>query len=133
MLEDIKLYGRRRTLSGIVILIFLVFLARLYQLQLIYQEEYGKKSEENSIRTIPKEPVRGYMIDRLGRLEHPTLAICGRRDLLTPTKFSRELAEAMPNARDLALAYSGHAVMAERPERFNQVVLHFLDEERGAS
>lgn len=69
---------------------------------------------------------------RLGRLAHPTLAICGRRDLLTPTKFSREIAEAMPNARDLALAYSSHAVMAERPERFNQVVLNFLDEERTA-
>lgn len=72
-------------------------------------------------------------LDRLGRLAHPTLAICGRRDALTPSKFSREIAEAMPNARDLALAYSGHAVMAERPERFNQVVLNFLDEERGSS
>ena len=71
-------------------------------------------------------------LDRLPGLAHPTLAICGRRDLLTPTKFSREIAEAMPNARDVALAYSGHAVMAERPERFNQVVLHFLDEGRGA-
>ncbi|MBY0395566.1 MAG: alpha/beta hydrolase [Thermoleophilia bacterium] len=71
-------------------------------------------------------------LDRLARLAHPTLAICGRRDLLTPTKFSREIAEAMPNARDLALAYSGHAVMAERPERFNQVVLNFLDEERAS-
>jgi pimeloyl-ACP methyl ester carboxylesterase len=68
-------------------------------------------------------------LDRLARLDHPTLAICGRRDLLSPTRFSREIAEAMPNARDLALAYSGHAVMAERPERFNQVVLHFLDGE----
>jgi pimeloyl-ACP methyl ester carboxylesterase len=69
-------------------------------------------------------------LDRLARLEHPTLAICGRKDRLTPIKFSREIAEAMPNARDLALAYSGHAVMAERPERFNQIVLHFLDEGR---
>lgn len=66
-------------------------------------------------------------LERLSGLAHPTLAICGRRDLLTPSKFSRELAEAMPGARDVALAYSGHAVMAERPERFNQVVLHFLD------
>jgi 3-oxoadipate enol-lactonase len=64
---------------------------------------------------------------RLARLAHPTLALCGRKDLLTPSKFSREIAEAMPNARDVALAYSGHAVMAERPERFNQVVLNFLD------
>jgi len=70
-------------------------------------------------------------LDRLPRLAHPTLALCGRRDLLTPSKFSRQITEAMPNARDLALAYSGHAVMAERPERFNQVVLHFFDEGRG--
>jgi len=70
-------------------------------------------------------------LDRLRQLTHPTLALCGRRDLLTPSKFSRQIAEAMPNARDLSLAYSGHAVMAERPERFNQVVLNFLDEDRG--
>ncbi len=72
-------------------------------------------------------------LDRLPRLAHPTLAVCGRNDLLTPSKFSRQIAEAMPNARDLALAYGGHAVMAERPERFNQVVLHFLDEDRGTT
>src|SRR5262245_8163679 len=66
--DDFTVYSRRRILSGIVVLVFLVFLGRLYQLQLFYQEEYGKKSEENSIRTISKEPVRGYMIDRAGRL-----------------------------------------------------------------
>lgn len=69
-------------------------------------------------------------LDRLPRLLHPTLALCGRRDQLTPSKFSRQIADAMPNARDVSLAYSGHAVMAERPERFNQVVLNFLDESR---
>ena len=42
----------------------LLFLGRLYQLQMIYSDEYGKKSEENSVRVIPKEPVRGYMYDR---------------------------------------------------------------------
>jgi len=31
-------------------------------------------------------------------------------------------------ARDVALAYGAHAVMLERPERFNEVVTHFLDE-----
>jgi 3-oxoadipate enol-lactonase len=61
-------------------------------------------------------------------LEHSTLVLCGRRDLLTPPKFSREISEAMPNARDVALSYSGHAVMAERPRRFNEIVEHFLDE-----
>ena len=67
-------------------------------------------------------------LDRLSTLANPTLAICGRRDLLTPTKFNREIADVMPNARHVALSYAGHAAMAERPERFNQVALHFLDE-----
>ena len=70
---------------------------------------------------------------RLPALAHPTLAVCGRRDLLTPAKFSRQIAEAMPNARDLSLAYSGHAVMAERPERLNQVVVNFLDDVHGGA
>lgn len=66
--DDIYLYRKRRTLLVAVTLIFLVFFARLYQLQLIYSEEYGRKSEENSIRTIPRYPVRGYLYDRTGRL-----------------------------------------------------------------
>jgi penicillin-binding protein 2 len=66
--DDIALYTRRSILSRIIVVVFLLFLGRLYQLQLLYQEEYGKKSEENSIRTIPRDPVRGYMIDRTGHL-----------------------------------------------------------------
>lgn len=66
--DDIYLYRKRRTLLVVVTLVFLVFFARLYQLQLIYSEEYGRKSEENSIRTIPRYPVRGYLYDRTGRL-----------------------------------------------------------------
>lgn len=66
--DDIFIYRRRRMLLLIVSAVFLVFLARLYQLQMIYSEEYGKKSEENSIRTIPRDPVRGYLYDRTGRL-----------------------------------------------------------------
>ena len=67
-IEDINIYTKRTTLYTIFGFVFLVFVARLYQLQMIYQPEYGKKSEENSIRTIPIEPVRGYMYDRAGRL-----------------------------------------------------------------
>lgn len=63
-LEDINIYTKRTTMYVGIAVLFLLFSARLYQLQLIYQPEYGKKSEENSIRTIPKEPVRGYMYDR---------------------------------------------------------------------
>ena len=66
--DDIEIYGKRRAMYFIVTLIFLLYLGRLYQLQLIYRDEYGKKSEENSIRTIPREPVRGTIFDRNGTL-----------------------------------------------------------------
>jgi penicillin-binding protein 2 len=66
--EDIYAYSKRRVLHAVVALLFLLFIGRLYQLQLIYRDVYGKKSDENSLRTIPKEPVRGNMYDRTGRL-----------------------------------------------------------------
>ena len=66
--EDINIYGKRQVINLVIVLIFLLFVGRLYQLQLIYQPEYGKKSDENSIRTIPREPIRGNMYDRTGRL-----------------------------------------------------------------
>jgi len=66
--DDIALYGKRRMMFAVIGLLSLLYLGRLYQLQLIYSEEYGRQSEENSIRTIPVEPVRGTMTDRRGTL-----------------------------------------------------------------
>jgi pimeloyl-ACP methyl ester carboxylesterase len=67
---------------------------------------------------------------RLGELENPCLILCGRHDLLTPPKLHRELASAIPKARLVTLGFGGHLVMVESAERFNQVVLQFLDDER---
>ncbi|MGD1046107.1 MAG: penicillin-binding protein 2 [Bacteroidota bacterium] len=55
-------------LTIVIVLAFGFLLLRLYQLQLLYHTEFGKKSDENSVRTIIKEPVRGYIFDRNGRL-----------------------------------------------------------------
>lgn len=62
--DDIHVYQKRRVLTVVVALTCLVFLGRLYQLQLIYKDEYGRKSEENSVRVLLRDPVRGYMHDR---------------------------------------------------------------------
>ena len=66
--EEFGSARRKNILLGILSLGLLILLGRLYQLQYIYRDEYGKKSEENSIRTIVKEPVRGYVYDRKGTL-----------------------------------------------------------------
>jgi penicillin-binding protein 2 len=59
---------RRRTLIIVVFVMFAVLMLRLYQLQLLYHVELDKKSEENSVRALVKDPVRGYLYDRYGKL-----------------------------------------------------------------
>ena len=69
--------------------------------------------------------------DTAGRLENitaPTLVLCGRQDQLTPPKFHRELADAIPGSRLVVIDFGAHLVMAESAVRFNQVVAQFLDE-----
>lgn len=70
MIHD-ELFGspeRRRTLTIVVLAMFVALMLRLYQLQLLYHVELDKKSEENSVRALVKDPVRGYMYDRHGKL-----------------------------------------------------------------
>ncbi|MCX6122276.1 MAG: penicillin-binding protein 2 [Ignavibacteriales bacterium] len=66
--EEIGAPLRKRVLTIIIVSAFVFLVLRLYQLQLLYHTEFGRKSDENSVRTIIKEPVRGYMFDRNGLL-----------------------------------------------------------------
>ena len=68
--------------------------------------------------------------DRLRQIPQRTLVVCGRHDALTPPRFSRELADDLPNAELVTLHYGAHLVMMESAERFNRVVLQFLADDR---
>lgn len=68
LLDDIQVYRKRQVLYLIFGFLFGVLVVRLIQLQWLYGERYGQQAEENSVRIIPKEPIRGYMYDRNGRL-----------------------------------------------------------------
>lgn len=61
-------FSRRNAFNGFITIVTIIFLGRLYQLQLVEQTEYGKKSEENSIQPITQEPIRGFLFDRNGTL-----------------------------------------------------------------
>ena len=45
----------------------------------------------------------------------PTTIICGDRDLLTPVRLSRRMAQAVPASRLVEVPDAGHLVMIERP------------------
>jgi penicillin-binding protein 2 len=67
-INELDSTSRRHFLVLVIILAFVILFLRLSQLQLLSHLEFGKKSEENSVRVIVKEPVRGYIFDRTGRL-----------------------------------------------------------------
>lgn len=101
--DDIHVYQKRRVLYAVIALIFLVFLARLFQLQMIYKDEYGKKSEENSVRIITREPVRGYIRDRNNVLvvdNHPSFSVT-----IMPYEFDKRSIPYLSRLLSLDSAY----------------------------
>jgi pimeloyl-ACP methyl ester carboxylesterase len=66
--------------------------------------------------------------DRLGEIVCPTLIVWGERDRMVPVRDADELERAIPGARKVIFADTGHVAMLERPERFNAVVDEFLSD-----
>jgi pimeloyl-ACP methyl ester carboxylesterase len=67
-------------------------------------------------------------IGRLGELRAPTLLILGSRDVPDIHRIVDTLARSLPSAKRVLFPGSGHMVNLEQPERFNRVVLQFLQE-----
>ncbi len=66
---------------------------------------------------------------RLPELTIPILLIWGMRDRFSPYEYGLQLKEMLPNLSGFhAFENSGHAVMYDESERFNQTVLQFLSE-----
>ncbi len=85
--------SRKVAFTAVVIIAFAVLLGRLIQLQVLYQDVYGKKSEENSIRPIARDPIRGCVYDRHGKLlvdNRPSYAVT-----VTPSEFHESTIPAL--------------------------------------
>jgi pimeloyl-ACP methyl ester carboxylesterase len=68
-------------------------------------------------------------LDRLGGLSCPVHVVAGAEDILTPLRFSRQIADAIPGARLTVLPHVGHGMFWETPEAFNAALLDFLAEQ----
>lgn len=62
----------------------------------------------------------------LARIRVPVLVVSAARDLLITPVHSRELLDAIPGAKSVVLE-AGHALAAERPAEWAEVVRDFLD------
>lgn len=68
--------------------------------------------------------------DRLADIHCPTLVVVGKEDLLTPVRFSEQLAQGIPNAELAILEQGGHGFVVESADTVAKVMLDFLAEHR---
>lgn len=88
---------------------------------------------ETQIRTTVEQwdaDLRHDALDRLARIDAPTLVIAGEQDVVTPPWQCQAVAERIPGAGYELVTGPGssHALMMERPEDFAGLVLRFLRE-----
>ena len=109
MKRDFNLEKRKYVLGGSVVLVVLVFLVRLFMLQ-IMSEDYKKNADSNAFLNKTQYPSRGVMYDRNGNLlvynqpaydvtmvmkeiEHlDTLDLCNTLNI-TPEYFKKRIKE----------------------------------------
>jgi pimeloyl-ACP methyl ester carboxylesterase len=78
----------------------------------------------------PLAPMRPPAIERLAEVSVPTLVILGERDHPDFHGIARLLASGIPHAEPHTLAGAGHMSNMDAPEKFNSVLLDFLDRHR---
>ena len=64
---------------------------------------------------------------QLSQLKAPTLVVFGTRDRMIPPEMGHFYKELMPNCHLVFVYDAGHAIGAERPEAFVEVVADFLE------
>jgi pimeloyl-ACP methyl ester carboxylesterase len=62
----------------------------------------------------------------LGRIQLPTLVVCGTEDRITPPAQSHALAQGIAGARLVLIERAGHFPMLEQPQAFNAALRDFL-------
>jgi pimeloyl-ACP methyl ester carboxylesterase len=71
----------------------------------------------------------GYdFLDRLDRVEVPTLIVWGRDDRVIPSADALEFEHHLSDSRLVVFDRCGHVPMAERPVRFNRLLDQFVAE-----
>jgi pimeloyl-ACP methyl ester carboxylesterase len=61
----------------------------------------------------------------IGKINVPTLVLCGSEDKMTPTDLSRGIAAGINGAQLCLIAGAGHMVMLEAPAEFNMALSKF--------
>lgn len=67
-----------------------------------------------------------HILDRLGELEAPILAVWGKDDLVIPPIREEDVLRVAPESTIRVLPQCGHWPQMEKPDEFNEILLGFL-------
>lgn len=65
-------------------------------------------------------------LESAAKVKCPALFLLGQRDLMTPPRAAAALVQAIPGARTVSIASSGHSLMAEAPDAVLDALIEFL-------
>jgi pimeloyl-ACP methyl ester carboxylesterase len=77
-----------------------------------------------------QEVLSADLSDRLGALQAKTMVIWGEKDTLLDPELGRKLAQQLARACFVCVERAGHNPMWDRPQRFNELLLDFLADDR---
>lgn len=86
-------------------------------------EAIGPAAFLNDLRACDRFDV----MQRLGEIATPTLALCGSDDVMTPPKYSHFLAKQIAVARAVIVPGGTHMVFLEQPDAVNRAIEEFVD------
>jgi len=67
------------------------------------------------------------VMDRVDKINCPTLVINGSEDDITPVKYAEYLVDKIVNAQIKIITGAGHAVLIEKPLELNQAIAEFIN------
>lgn len=85
------------------------------------------QSDQDCYRSTIKSFVGFNVTERLNEIIVPTLVVTGAKDTVVPPASQYELSENIPTAKQIVIHDAGHALIVERPDEFNQVIMDFLN------
>jgi pimeloyl-ACP methyl ester carboxylesterase len=63
---------------------------------------------------------------RLSEIQTPTLIVSGEKDSTVPVSTQTKLAQAICHSKQIIIPDAGHAVIVEKPDLVNNILLEFL-------
>lgn len=107
--------------------------------QFVFHEDTDNELRESSKAQVRRCPARvtsrDYelcnsfdIMERVAKIELPTLVIVGQGDVMTPPKYSKYLSSKIAGSQLRIIPRAGHGVMLEQPEEFNKTIIDWLQE-----